>query len=80
MQTIRSTAFDVTVFMGSLTATTAPLESVRTAADFARGVQALQALIQTNVKLAGEFITNPNVVDNAIREIIASDIPPAVTI
>ena len=74
---IVKTAFDIVVFIGSLTSTSAPLESIRTAADLAQGIQKLQELIQTNAKLSGPFVSNPSIMDDGLKTIIAAaDVPP----
>ena len=52
-------------------------ESVRSAADLAKAIQTLQDLIQTNVKLSGPFITDPNVMDDGLKAIVdATDVLP----
>ena len=74
---IVKTAFDICVFIGSMNATAAPLESIRSAADLAKGIQKLQDLIQTNAKLSGPFITNQNIMDSGLKAIVAAaDVPP----
>jgi len=73
---LAKTALDITVFAGALVATSAPLEDIRTAADFARSIQKLQGIVNTNIKLVGAFISQVNIMNDALREIIASDEAP----
>ncbi|CCM02015.1 uncharacterized protein FIBRA_04091 [Fibroporia radiculosa] len=67
---------DVAVFFGSLTAQSSPMQFVHTAKGLADMVLKVQGIVESNVKLAGPFLTAPDGLDATLKQIAQSTVPP----
>ncbi|KAN0136156.1 hypothetical protein V8E53_006016 [Lactarius tabidus] len=70
------TAHDVGVFFGGLVARTAEWGIITSAPALAEAVVKLQQLLETNTRLTGVFITSPALLNDALRHVADSNVPP----
>ena len=70
------TALDVGVFFGGLVARTAERGVITSAPALAEAVVKLQQLLDTNMRLTGVFITSPSVLNDELKRLADSNVPP----
>lgn len=69
-------ALDVGVFFGGLVARTAEWGVITSAPALVEAVVKLQQLLDTNMRLTGVFITSPAALDDELKRLADSNIPP----
>ena len=71
-----STAFDVSVLFGGLVARTAPWDVITSAPALVAAVMKLQQELNTNARLTGVFITSPTMLNDELKRLADSNVPP----
>ncbi|KAF8267009.1 hypothetical protein EI94DRAFT_1802248 [Lactarius quietus] len=69
-------ALDVEKFFGGLVARTAEWSTITSASALAEAVVKLQQLLETNTRLTGVFLMSPAVLDDELKRLSDSNVPP----
>ncbi|KAF8266757.1 hypothetical protein EI94DRAFT_1732336, partial [Lactarius quietus] len=69
-------ALDVGKFFGGLVSRTAEWDTITSASALAEAVIKIQQLLETNTRLTGVFVTSPAALDDELKRVADSDVPP----
>ena len=69
-------ALDVGMFFGGLVVRTSELGVITSAPALADAVVKLQRLLETNMQLTGVFITSPALLNDELKRLAGSNVPP----